>query len=382
MKKLFLSILFSFVLIFSIFINCYADEGIITESPDIKILIDGKQGVYNDVPLIVNGRTLLPLRAILVDLGVKNDDRHIVWNDSEKSVTVFNDVYKGQIILTTKISLKIGSGAAFVNDLRIDLDASPVIYNDRTYIPARFVAQTLGKKVVWDDATRTVIIRDEYEFNRIKGILEKSDEAMDKAARLKLAVDMNMKLADNGSMRTVDVKMALEKDGKKKTAYLKRTSRLLGVEINNELYYGDNKIYKKGSFKSVWDMEPLRQSDYEQRYKSETSILGTGDALFAGLVSADNAVQNELVLKGDICSDEQLSKLNDINGTQAKFSFERYHIKIVLDRSTYLIKSLNVSAKGMVEMNSVTSEIVFDIKGVYGDYNGSFEVYYPEELGK
>jgi hypothetical protein len=124
----------------------------ILEVPNVKIVIDGKMSTYKDVPISVKSRTMLPLRELLVNLGVPNDEQHIIWNAAEKSVTFYKD--------STKVYLKQGDLTAYVNDAPVKLDVAPVLYskNSRTYIPARFVAQTLGKKVVWDGSTSAVII--------------------------------------------------------------------------------------------------------------------------------------------------------------------------------------------------------------------------------
>ena len=64
------------VCFFNIWYICYADHQSynVVESPNVKIVIDGKIGTYTDMPIIVNGRTLLPLRAVLSNMGVLNDD--------------------------------------------------------------------------------------------------------------------------------------------------------------------------------------------------------------------------------------------------------------------------------------------------------------------
>ena len=157
----------------------------------MKIVIDGKIGTYTDTPIIVDGRTLLPLRAVLSNIGVINDDQHIVWNSSERSVTVYKD--------STKIYLKVDSNTAYVNDAPITLDVSPVIYNNRTYIPARFVAQSLGKKVVWDGSLQSILIRDEQEFNRIKDILDKIECLDESYPKSKFNTDMKMNIDQSGS---------------------------------------------------------------------------------------------------------------------------------------------------------------------------------------
>lgn len=148
------SLVFSVLFVFSVISSIvYADDGVV-EVPDIKVIINGKNVIFSDVIISSNGRTLLPLRALLTNLGVQNDDEHIIWNASEKSVTIIKE--------SIKIKLVQGNNLAYVNDIPITLDVPPIGYskNGRTYIPARFVAQSLGKAVDWDSNTKSVIIND------------------------------------------------------------------------------------------------------------------------------------------------------------------------------------------------------------------------------
>ena len=45
-------------------------------------------------------------------------------------------------------------------------DAKPFVYNGRTYVPIRFVSETLGKQVQWDGTTSTVYINDDGSMNK------------------------------------------------------------------------------------------------------------------------------------------------------------------------------------------------------------------------
>jgi hypothetical protein len=57
------------------------------------------------------------------------------------------------------IALKIGNKQAFVNgSTRVNLDAPPEIINNRTFIPIRFVSEVLGYQVGWNGTNQTVII--------------------------------------------------------------------------------------------------------------------------------------------------------------------------------------------------------------------------------
>jgi hypothetical protein len=84
----------------------------ITETPDVKIVIEGEKGTYNDVTIIADGRTLLPLREVLTNLGVKNDDEHIIWDGTKRSVTVKKD--------DKVIYLEVGKTVGSVNGSEIE----------------------------------------------------------------------------------------------------------------------------------------------------------------------------------------------------------------------------------------------------------------------
>ena len=57
-----------------------------------------------------------------------------------------------------RIILTIGKKAAMVFGEKKLNDVAPIIVNDRTMLPARFVAESLGAKVSWDEEKREVKI--------------------------------------------------------------------------------------------------------------------------------------------------------------------------------------------------------------------------------
>lgn len=65
----------------------------------------------------------------------------------------------------TEIVMVIGSSEPTINGEVAPIDVPALILDDRTMTPARFVAEALGAKVEWDDATKTVTItKDEYKI--------------------------------------------------------------------------------------------------------------------------------------------------------------------------------------------------------------------------
>ena len=143
MKK-FISALLVVTIIISVFcINMvYADA--------INVTINDTLQSYDVMPVIENGRTLVPMRGIFEALGAQ-----ITWDDSTKTV----EGVKGDI----KVSLQIGNVSAKVNDSGVTLDTPAKIINGRTMVPVRFISEALGCKVDWAADTKTVVIKTEKE---------------------------------------------------------------------------------------------------------------------------------------------------------------------------------------------------------------------------
>ena len=102
---------------------------------------------FDQQPIVENGRTLVPLRAIFESLGAEVD-----WDS--KTQTIVGT--KGD----TTVTLVVGNTTATVNDNVVELDVPPKIINDRALVPARFIAESLNCFVGWQEKTKTVYITD------------------------------------------------------------------------------------------------------------------------------------------------------------------------------------------------------------------------------
>ncbi|NLK63909.1 MAG: hypothetical protein GX289_02320 [Tissierellia bacterium] len=96
-------------------------------------------------PIIENGRTMVPLRAVFEVLNCK-----VRWEEASKSAVVEHG--------STKIIIPANSTTAYVNGKANSLDVPAKIVNDRVLIPLRFVSEAIEKTVIWDDAEKTVLI--------------------------------------------------------------------------------------------------------------------------------------------------------------------------------------------------------------------------------
>lgn len=112
---------------------------------NINVILNGSNLVFDQPPIIENGRTLVPMRTIFESMGAI-----IEWNEETQSAFV----KKG----TNNFMLQIGNNKAYQNEKEITLDVAPVILNGRTLVPVRFVAESLNAKVDWDETNNSVVI--------------------------------------------------------------------------------------------------------------------------------------------------------------------------------------------------------------------------------
>ena len=112
--------------------------------------VDGEAKELDAAPIIRGNRTMLPVRFVAESLGAT-----VEWDGVTSTATITSS--------TVEIKITIGAEYAVVNNEAVKLDVPAFIENDRTYMPVRFVAETLGATVAWDGATSTATITlDEY----------------------------------------------------------------------------------------------------------------------------------------------------------------------------------------------------------------------------
>lgn len=111
----------------------------------IVVILDGKKIEFDQPPIIINGRTLVPVRAIFEALGAT-----VEWKAETETVIAKR--------LNTRVSLSIGNSIMTKNSKDIVLDVAPQLLNGRTLVPARAIAEAFECKVDWDNDTQTVLI--------------------------------------------------------------------------------------------------------------------------------------------------------------------------------------------------------------------------------
>ena len=118
---------------------------VVVGTPPITIEIDG-QLLHTDVPpIILQGRTMVPLRAIFEALDIE-----VEYDAATRTITGTTD--------EINIQLTVDSTRATVNGEEVTLDVPATVIDGRTMVPVRFIAESTGAEVEWEARTRTVLI--------------------------------------------------------------------------------------------------------------------------------------------------------------------------------------------------------------------------------
>lgn len=62
------------------------------------------------------------------------------------------------------VQMKIGSKTAYINGREYENDVAPIILNDRTMIPVRFISESFGACVMWDEKDESVTILNRKKY--------------------------------------------------------------------------------------------------------------------------------------------------------------------------------------------------------------------------
>ncbi|MGE5474045.1 MAG: N-acetylmuramoyl-L-alanine amidase [Ignavibacteriales bacterium] len=136
----------------------------------VKLVYDGKVHIYNErpvslivngktlkpkvSPVIMNGTTLVPARAVFEEMGAK-----VFWKQTTQQVTVKS--------LKNTIVIIINNQYALVNGKKEKLLMPAKIINENTMIPLRFVSEKLGLKVKWNPETYEIKISDKSDEDNV-----------------------------------------------------------------------------------------------------------------------------------------------------------------------------------------------------------------------
>ena len=209
---------------------CYAQ--------DINVSLNGNIVSFpNQQPVVVEGRTLIPLRGVFDNMGYSID-----WDGETKTVTLKKN--------SDTLKIAIGQASIDVNGASTAIDVPAQIINGSTMLPLRAIATATGAEVLWDADSKTATILDDSMAKNMPDevqVLLNSQEEADAVAAYSAAIkelndssvaftDYFVAASENENLDLNDLK---EKAQKAYDDAVAAESKINGVNIPAE--YSDTK---------------------------------------------------------------------------------------------------------------------------------------------
>ena len=122
-----------------------AGAAVHAEEDQVTVLVDNVQVVFDQLPVIQEGHTMVPIRAVFEQAGAE-----VTWDQPTQTATIASGNYT--------VTIKYGDTAMYKNGERIELEAPATMINDRVMIPVRAIAEAMDFAVTWDGHHSMVLV--------------------------------------------------------------------------------------------------------------------------------------------------------------------------------------------------------------------------------
>ena len=223
---------------------------------------------YDTSPIIKNGRTLVPVRAVIENLGGRTE-----WYNNTQTISLYNN--------NDVVELSINSKTAYLNGKEHIIDVAPVIINSRTYMPIRFISESFGFNVDWNKGKQRIVITKMFNIDESRKESNLNDEVQEDSM-----IDINIKIGgsnfsaklyDNETARQLIKRFPVtynmsELPGNEKYYYMP-DSLPTDSEKPNTINKGEIMLYGSDCLVVFYDTFPNSYSYTRLGYIEETSGL-------------------------------------------------------------------------------------------------------------
>ena len=138
-------------LLFTLPLLIFALSSVVVKGDNqVEVIINGEAITFeSQQPVIINDRTLVPVRDVFETLGFVVD-----W-DEKSSTVMMKDRWREIYVTIGEYSFELVS---FSQPTIIYLDVAARIINDRTMMPVRAILEAIGYSVEWDIQSRTITV--------------------------------------------------------------------------------------------------------------------------------------------------------------------------------------------------------------------------------
>ncbi len=125
---------------------------VVVQIGSTKAMVNGKESTLDAAPYITKGTTMVPLRFVSEGLGFEQPE----WVAELRTIII--NLGGGRYL-----RLRIDNQIAFIEEpdgslTQKELAVAPEIKNGRTFVPLRFIGETIGAQVDWNGETKEVTL--------------------------------------------------------------------------------------------------------------------------------------------------------------------------------------------------------------------------------
>ena len=117
----------------------------VSADDNVSVSVDNTMVQFDQQPVIINGFTLVPIRAVFEQAGAV-----VTWDQPTQTATISR--------LDYIVTIKNGDNYLMKNGQPITLEQPAQVINDRTLIPVRAIAEAMDFAVTWDGQHKLVLI--------------------------------------------------------------------------------------------------------------------------------------------------------------------------------------------------------------------------------
>jgi len=357
----------------------------------IRVHLDGAELTFDADPFVENDRTLVPVRALSEALGFT-----VGWDEAEQRITLT----RGE----TEIILWVDSTKVMVNGKESKLEVPVRKVGNRTFIPLRFVAETLGTYVTWDNDTQTAKVTSGKSLGNL--VVKGLGQSMDQKAEG--ALDMSMKIAGDGipgGTMDMTMHMAILAHIYKNQMLEQVSMQLPGSTtiMNSQVAAVDGKLYVKSGPEMPWTLAGnYNPANINEVYGAmgmqgldaaqlQKDILGNAEVRVVGTTEVDGVqvlqVTIDLSKSGlDKAINQLMSSIPGAAGDMPNMTFQvdHYTITYFVNQETGFIHRTNIDMDVTVAVKEGTEggTIRLVMKGGINSKPTSEPIQFPADLPK
>lgn len=335
-----MSMLFSmFTTVFAYDMTTQNDILLISQNPfaddSIKVLVNDQVIDFTDEngnvvePKIINSRTMVPMRKIFEVFGA-----NVEWEETTQTITATTE-NKTLVLQINNQEATVKSGDT---EEKIMLDSAPVIYDSRTLVPVRFIAESLELHVGWVPETRTVVILDSsfiydrlqketpnlYEFMSYEGITPETLQTAFKAN-----ATLNYKDSDKNTTNLKSVLNGVIKYGSNKMFVdmtLKTTGKGTLLDTLKENGFDDISLSEIADFseKVIYIKSSLLESEIGKKWAklNSTELFDKYNTILSSKTSFKDTI--EIALNEMKLTENSYSEINNVLDYICAFANDKY----------------------------------------------------------